>query len=521
MCYVFRGLANMIDPDAQITSVCVLGGGTAGWMTAAALAFKFQGSDIAITVVESEQIGTVGVGEATLPHIRFFNQALGIDEAEFMRATNATFKLGIEFCDWGQLGDSYIHPFGDFGQPVDGIDFHHVWNKLRRDGLNTPLDAYSYPIAAAQNGRFHYPDPDLNKIESTFGYAYQFDSILYAKFLRKFAEDRGVTRIEGKVTDVAQDAQTGQVTTLNLESGQTVPAELFIDCSGFRGLLIEQCLKTGYQDWSEWLPCDRAVAVPSATVGAIAPYTRSTARTAGWQWRIPLQHRTGNGYVYCSDYISDDEATAEMLSGVQGALLADPKQLYFTTGRRNLFWNKNVVSIGLSAGFLEPLESTSIHFIQDGITALLELFPDRNFDPSDQDEYNERMALNFERVRDFLLLHYVATERDDSAMWRHFRNLTLPDSLQSKIDAWTHRGHVPSYEFSVFRPPSWVAVFAGQRILPTAEDPRLDRLSAETLHRETDTLHSSIAAAVARAPDHMRFIETIGGLAGSTKVPAP
>lgn len=510
----------MIDPSTQITSVCILGGGTAGWMTAAALAFKFHGSNVRIQLVESEQIGTVGVGEATLPHIRFFNQALGIDEADFMRATNATFKLGIEFCDWGKLGDSYIHPFGNFGHPIEGIDFHHIWNKLRRSGLKTPLDEFSYPIIAAQNGRFHHPDPDHSKIESTFGYAYQFDSILYSKFLRKFAQDRGVERIEGRVLKAEQDPETGHVKALHLESGQEVSGELFIDCSGFRGLLIEQCLKTGYQDWSEWLPCNRAIAVPSATVGEIVPFTRSTARTAGWQWRIPLQHRTGNGHVYCSNFISDDEATAQLLSGVEGELLADPKQLYFTTGRRNLFWNKNVVSIGLSAGFLEPLESTSIHFIQEGITALLELFPDRSFVQSDQDEYNERMATNFERVRDFLLLHYVATERDDSEMWRHFRNLTLPDSLQSKIEAWTHRGHVPSYEFSVFLPPSWVAVFTGQRILPVAEDPRLSRLSSDALQHETETLHRSIQSAVARAPGHVNFIETMGGLASTARSPS-
>jgi len=501
----------MIDQHADIKSVCILGGGTAGWMTAAALAFKFRDSDIQITLVESEQIGTVGVGEATLPHIRFFNQAIGIDEATFMRATNATFKLGIEFCDWGKLGDSYIHPFGDFGQQIEGVDFHHIWNQLRRSGLKTPLDEFSYPIIAAQNGKFHHPDPDMSKIESTFGYAYQFDATLYAKFLRSFAEERGVNRIEGKVVEVLQNPETGHVAKLRLEAGPKVEAELFIDCSGFRGLLIEQCLETGYQDWSEWLPCNRAVAVPSETVGDIPPYTRSTARAAGWQWRIPLQHRTGNGYVYCSDYISDDEAASQLLSTVEGELLADPKQLYFKTGRRNLFWNKNVVSIGLSAGFLEPLESTSIHFIQEGITALLEIFPDRSFEQSDQDEYNDRMAINFERVRDFLLLHYVATERDDSAMWRHFRNLTLPESLQSKIDAWKHRGHVPSYEFSVFLPPSWIAVFAGQRIFPTAEDPRLTRIVPTNLRNETQNLHKSIQNAVARAPDHLAYIEKIGG----------
>lgn len=484
-------------------------------MSAAALAFKFQHSDIDITLVESEQIGTVGVGEATLPHIRFFNQALGIDEAAFMRATHATFKLGIEFCDWGQLGDRYIHPFGDFGQPLDDISFYHLWNRLRRNGLETPLDAFSYPVAAAQNGRFHHPDPDMSRIESAFGYAYQFDSSAYAKFLRNFAESRGVKRIEGKIVSVRNHVDSGHVESLTLESGQTVTGELFIDCSGFRGLLIEQSLRSGYQDWSEWLPCNRAIAVQTETVGEVFPYTRATARTAGWQWRIPLQHRTGNGHVYCSDFISDEDARDQLLGGIDGQMITEPKQLYFVTGRRNHFWSKNVVAIGLSAGFLEPLESTSIHFIQEGITALLELFPDLTFAQSDQDEYNERMSLNFERVRDFLLLHYVATQRDDSEMWRHFRNLTLPESLNEKIQAWMHRGHVPSYEFSVFLPPSWVAVFMGQRFLPKDEDPRLGRHSLSAIENYAETLRGSITDAVSEATAHMSYLDRIGGRSDS------
>lgn len=494
----------------DIKKVCILGGGTAGWMTAAALSHKFKTSSIEVVLVESASIGTVGVGEATLPHIRFFNSALGIDEAEFMKATNATFKLGIEFCDWGQLGDSYIHPFGDFGQPIQNIEFYHYWNKLRLSGHNIGLEQYSYPVMAAQDGKFHLPDSDLSKIESTFGYAYQFDSSEYAKFLRKFSEKNGAKRIEGKVVDTLRDDLTGNIKTLTLESGEHIDADLFIDCSGFRGLLIEQALETGYDDWSQWLPCNRAVAIPCESAGALLPYTRATARKAGWQWRIPLQHRTGNGHVYCSEFISDDEAAHQLISTLEGAPLADPNQLYFKTGRRNKFWSKNVVAIGLSAGFMEPLESTSIHFIQEGITALLELFPNDDFPQSDKDEYNRRMGVHFERVRDFLLLHYVATERDDSEMWRYFRNLDLPDSLQSKMQAWSRRGFIPAYEFSVFLPPSWVAVFAGQNILPKACDPRVNAISTQDLTRHADALQSGIRSAVDGAPRHDMFINQYG-----------
>ncbi|NNU15471.1 tryptophan 7-halogenase [Parvularcula sp. ZS-1/3] len=491
----------------QSQSVCVLGGGTAGWMTAAALANKFQRSAVPVTLIESEQIGTVGVGEATLPHIRFFNQALGIDERAFMRETNATFKLGIEFCDWGALGDRYIHPFGDYGLPTPDNDFHQLWLRAGKVSKVSRLDDYSYPIVAAEAGRFRIPGENPDQIGSNFGYAYQFDSNLFAKFLRGYAESAGVERQEGKVVDVAVDPESGHVRSVTLDDGRTIEADLFVDCSGFRGILIEQTLKTGYDDWSNWLPCNRAVAVPTELNGKPLPFTRATAKTAGWQWRIPLQHRTGNGHVYCSDFATDDEALKTLMDGLDARAIAEPRQLFFTTGRRKKFWNKNVVSIGLSGGFLEPLESTSIHLIQEGITNLIELFPTGELEPYDIDEYNERMGLNFERVRDFLLLHYVATQRDDSEMWRHFRNLTLPDSLQEKIDAWLTRGYVLPYEFGVFLPPSWIAVMLGQNLEPKNHDKRADRIPEADLLRYLEDIRAKTAKEAEATPVHADFLE--------------
>lgn len=495
-----------------IDTICILGGGTAGWMTAAGLSNKFKDLNVDITLVESDQIGTVGVGEATLPHIRFFNNALGIDEREFMRETRATFKLGIEFCDWGRLGDSYIHPFGDYGEPIDGIDFHHFWLRLWQKGHKSRLDDYSFPILAAESGRFQHPGPDATKIGSNFGYAYQFDSSLYAKYLRRYCEARNVKRIEGKAVETCINSETGFVDSITLESGHVLTADLFVDCSGFRGVLIEQALKTGYDDWSEWLPCNRAVAVPCEARGPSLPYTRATARKAGWQWRIPLQHRTGNGHVYWSDYISDDEATHQVMSTLEGPALADPKQLFFKTGKRRKLWHKNVVAIGLSGGFLEPLESTSIHLIQEGITALIELFPDKACHSSDADEYNRRMDLNFDRVRDFLLLHYVATQRDDSPMWQYFRNMTLPDSLQERIDAWQGRGYVLRYEQGVFLPPSWVAVMMGQNLMPKGYDRRADRLAYDTVAKQLSEIKRLSATAVEQTPSQADYLVRINAL---------
>ncbi|MEP4052145.1 MAG: tryptophan halogenase family protein [Litorimonas sp.] len=496
-----------------IKRICILGGGTSGWMTAAGLSNKLNGLDISIQLVESDGIGTVGVGEATLPHIRFFNKTLGIEEREFMRATRATFKLGIEFCDWGKLGDSYIHPFGDYGEPINGIDFHHFWLRLLQNGHKTRLDDYSYPILAAESGKFRLPGPNSLEIGSNFGYAYQFDSALYAKLLRNYSENRGVKRTEGKAIHASQHAETGLVESIQLEDGTKIEADLFVDCSGFRGVLIEQLLETGYEDWSEWLPCNRAVAVQCESAGPSLPYTRATARDAGWQWRIPLQHRTGNGYVYWNKYISDDEATHQLMSTLEGPALTEPKQLYFKTGKRRKLWNKNVVAIGLSGGFLEPLESTSIHLIQEGITALIELFPDSNFKTSDADEYNRRMDLNFDRVRDFLLLHYVATQRDDTEMWRYFRDMALPKSLQDKIEAWTSRGYLLRYEQGVFLPPSWVAVMAGQNLMPSSYDLRANQISDADLVSKTNAIKKMSQRAVEQTPVHGEFLANYIGAA--------
>ncbi|WP_427451531.1 tryptophan halogenase family protein [Litorimonas sp. WD9-15] len=497
----------------RLRKICILGGGTSGWMTAAGLSNKYKSLGIEIELVESEQIGTVGVGEATLPHIRFFNQSLGIDEREFMKATRATFKLGIEFCDWGRQGDRYIHPFGDYGEPIDGVDFHHFWLRLLQNGHNSRLDDYSYPILAAEAGKFQLPGKDVSKIGSNFGYAYQFDSSRYAVLLRQYSEKNGVTRTEGKAVKASRDPESGFISSITLESGQTIEADLFVDCSGFRGVLIEQELETGYDDWSEWLPCNRAIAVACETKGPSVPFTRATARKAGWQWRIPLQHRVGNGHVYCSEFISDDAAREQLLSTLEGQPLSEPKQLYFKTGKRRKLWNKNVVAIGLSGGFLEPLESTSIHLIQEGITALIELFPGKSFETSDAEEYNRRMDLNFDRVRDFLLLHYVATQRDDSEMWRYFRNMTLPESLQEKMEAWKSRGYLLRYEQGVFLPPSWVAVMAGQNLIPDGYDLRVNRKTLDEVVSVTDTIKQQSKIAVTQTPDHAAFLAQYGAAA--------
>jgi len=501
--------------------VCVLGGGTAGWMTAAALSKKLDKSLYSIHLVESEAIGTVGVGEATLPHIRFFNESLGIDEKQFMRETEATFKLGIEFCDWGRIGQRYVHPFGDFGKAIDGIDFYQHWIKLDQHGEFGRLDEYAYGIVAAKHDKFQLPQHGHTALQKAFGYAYQFDSSLYAKFLRKFAENHGVIRIEGKVTDVEQDKLTSNITSIRLDNGEMISADLFIDCSGFRGVLIEQTLASGYQDWSQWLPCNRAIAVPCESTGSITPYTRATARTAGWQWRIPLQHRTGNGHVYWNEFISDDEACSQLLDGLDGSALAEPKQLYFKTGRRNHFWKNNVVAIGLAGGFLEPLESTSIHLIQEGITTLVELLPQTPImNNLDIDEYNTRMALQYERVRDFLLLHYVANERTDSEMWRYFAAMTLPDSLQEKIDAWLRRGYIQRYEIGAFLPPSWVAVMMGQNLIPKSFDPRVNKSDFNKVQQLSKSMRADIHDSVMQAKTHFDYIREIGAASNTQAIRA-
>ncbi|MFC3092923.1 tryptophan 7-halogenase [Alteromonas sediminis] len=505
--------------DNSIKSIVIVGGGTAGWMTAAALANLLK--DTKITLIESDQIGTVGVGEATLPHLRFFIQRLGIDEHAFMRATNATYKMGIEFINWGEIGDAYIHPFGDFGHPIKGIDFHHYYVKLHQQGLNKPIGQYSLPVMASKAKKFAYPSTDEKSILSTYSYAFHMDAGLFSNFLRDYSETRGVTRFEGMVTRVNQCNESGFIKSVTLNDETEFDADFFIDCSGFKGLLIEQCLKTGYDDWRHWLPCDRAIAIPTQATSAPLPYTKATARNAGWQWRIPLQNRVGNGHIYSSPYMNDDTALETLLANIDGKPISEPNFLRFTTGKRKKAWSKNCVAIGLSAGFLEPLESTSIHLIQLGIMKLLDFFPDRNCDEIRVNEYNRMMQLEFERLRDFLVLHYHATQRSDSAFWNYVRTMPLPAGLDHKIKLFKERGRVVQYSEGLFLKASWLAVYFGQGIIPTHYDWQLDTIPTEHIVKQLDDIESDINSAVHQMPSHADSIAQHCALAKSWRTPPP
>ncbi len=501
----------------NLRSIAIIGGGSAGWMTAAALATNLRGS-CKITLVESDAIGTVGVGEATIPPIKLFNQMLGIDAREFVRATNGSFKLGIEFVNWGKQDHRYFHPFGSHGAEFDRVPLHHYWvrDHLAGDAASAStasFDALSMGWGLAQNGRFCDPMPDKRMIQSTFDYAYHFDAGLYAQYLRKLAENLGVTRIEGEIIDTHVDGESGDISSVSLADGQAIAADFFIDCTGFRGLLIGQALGVENVDWSHWLPVDRALAVPcthpadGAKGGGFTPYTRSTAQDAGWQWRIPLQHRIGNGHVYCSSFISDDAAADTLLANLDGDALADPRPLRFKTGRRAAFWAKNCVAIGLSAGFLEPLESTSLHLIQSAIMRLLVLLPTRDNSPLPAVEFNRLSIEEWERTRDFIILHYCATQRDDAELWRYVRNMQIPDTLAYKIDHFRHSARLVSNGPELFQNPSWLAVYLGQGIIPQGYDPAVDERSHVPATRHMAQLRRAVADASAQAPMHQAYID--------------
>ncbi len=493
-----------------VRSVCIVGGGSAGWMAAAALARNLP-HGVAIQLVESEDIGTVGVGEATIPPIKLFNQMLGLNEADFVRATQGSFKLGIEFVGWGQAGHRYFHPFGTYGADFDSVTLHHWWNRQRLAGDATPLDDYSMAWVAARSNRFAPPAQDRRLVQSTFDYAYHFDAGLYARALRTLAEQQGVTRHEGRITGVARNGETGNVSAITLADGRQVEADFWIDCSGFRGLLIAEALDTPFVDWTHWLPCDRAFAVPCAHANGsddagFTPYTRSTAHAAGWQWRIPLQHRIGNGHVFSSALLGEDEAAAILLANLDGPALADPRLLKFTTGRRASAWSHNVVAIGLAAGFMEPLESTSLHLVQSGLMRLLALWPTRAMDALVRDEYNRVTATEWERIRDFLILHYHLNSRDEP-MWQHCAAMPIPDTLAHKIAHFRSSGRLVSDGPELFLNASWLAVHVGQFNLASSYDPLADARAPQVdAPRLLAGLTRVMREAAAEMPTHAAFI---------------
>ena len=491
----------------RITNIVIAGGGTAGWMAAAALS-RFLERDYSITLVESDAIGTVGVGEATIPQIHLFNSALGLDEGEFIAATQATYKLGIEFVDWQRPGHSYMHAFGAVGRALGIVPFHHYWLRARAAGTAEEYGAYSFNETAARSGRFAKSDgrpsalPDLT-------YAFHFDAGLYAAMLRRYAEARGVVRVEGEIGGFDKNGESGDLTALVMTDGRRVEGELFIDCTGFRGLLIGEAMGAAYQDWSHFLPCDRALAVPCERSDGFRPFTQSMARSAGWQWRIPLQHRTGNGHVYCSAFISDDEAEAVLLANLDGAALQPPRPLRFTTGKRDRHWVGNCVALGLAAGFMEPLESTSIHLVQSGIARLLAYFPGKGIESAEREQFNRLSDFEWESIRDFLVLHYKANARDGEPFWDACRDMAIPTSLEDKIELFRATGRVHREHEELFTEEGWYQVMIGQDVLPRAWHPLADQLSDGYLADFLASLREGCRRKSAMLPTHGEFIRSM------------
>ncbi|WGL18378.1 tryptophan 7-halogenase [Microbulbifer bruguierae] len=494
------------DPKSPIKVINIVGGGTAGWMAAATLARHFRGHDLSIRLVESEQIGTIGVGEATVPSILNLNRYLGIRERDFIAATGATFKLGIEFSDWYTAGESFFHPFADFGAPLGGIPFYPCWLKQYKLGNAAPLSEYSLATALAKGGRFAQPDPDTQNPLALYNYAYHFDASRYAALLRRIAESHGVRRIEGKIVEVRLDSSNGDIRSLHLQSGEILHGDLYIDCSGFRGLLIEQALATGYEDWRHWLPVDTAVAVQSERAGPAPPYTRATATAAGWRWRIPLQHRNGNGHVFSSAHMTTEQASTELLKNLEGSALGEQRVIRFAAGMRKKFWNRNCVALGLASGFIEPLESTSISLIQTGVEKILKFLPDLIPEQKNIDEANRLNRQEYERVRDFIILHYKLNGRDDTQFWRDMRDMAVPDTLQQKMDAFTEDGRLLSFEQESFQEASWLAIYDGFQFRPRNYLAEVDKLDNKQVIRAMENMRHAIATAATHAPPHHTFL---------------
>jgi tryptophan halogenase len=487
--------------DIPRQKIVIVGGGTAGWIAAASLARFLPAQRHAITLVESDDIGIVGVGEATIPQIRLLNAALGLDEAAFMRATQATYKLGIEFAGWGRADSRYMHAFGGVGRATGPIAFHHYWLRGLHLGESAPLDAYAPNAQAGWANRFDKPTGSGTELP----YAFHFDAALFSRHLRNWAEPRGVNRMEGRIVSVDRDGEGGDVRSVTLADGQVIAGDLFIDCSGFRGLLIEGALGTGYEDWTRWLPCDRALAVPCASIIPLTPYTRSTAHAAGWQWRIPLQHRTGNGHVYCSAHISDDDAARVLLDNLDGKALADPRPIHFTTGRRRAFWNRNVVALGLAAGFMEPLESTSIHLVQSAVERIIRYLPHGTIQPADVAAYNAETIFEWERVRDFIILHYHLNARDEP-FWRECAAMGIPDSLAEKLALFRANGRITRFNEELFAEVGWLQVMVGQGLMPMGHHPLADARAEGEVRELLALMRKVIQRQVAAMPDHAAYI---------------
>ncbi len=484
----------------EVRKLVIAGGGTAGWVAAAALSYKFQGI-VDVTLVESEEIGTIGVGESTIPPIRTFHRLLKIDEQEFMRATAATFKLGILFEGWRDGHDTYIHSFGTLGKSTWACDFHHFWLHSQTKGFQSELGEYCLEYQAAKEKKF------ATSPQSPINYAYHLDASVYTKFLRGFSERYGAKRIEGKIKEVKQNSESGFIEALVLESGQTIEGDLFIDCTGFRGLLIEQTLQTGYQDWDKWLICDRAVAVQTESTGPAVPYTRVIAHEAGWRWKIPLQHRVGNGLVYSSRYMSDQDATDKLLREIEGKAIIEPRVIRFRPGQRRKAWNKNVIAMGLSSGFVEPLESTSIQVIMTGVSRLIHLFPFGGVTQSFIDQYNDDARSEMEKIRDFIILHYHVTDRDDTAFWKYCREMEVPEALARRIQMFKERAHAWQADNELFRVDSWTQVMLGQGIAPAHYHQMTRAMSDSDLTRFLEGLRASINRSIERMPSHQDFVD--------------
>jgi len=497
--------------NKQIASIVIVGGGTAGWMTAAAVSKHFQSKNISVKLIESSQLGTIGVGEATIPTLRRFYAKLGLSDIEVIRATNATCKLGIEFKDWHSQGRSFIHPFGLYGQNANNIAFHHYWLKLRQQGDPTDIADYSLGVNLAKQNKFCLPSPKPSSSLEIFDWALHFDATAFANLMRNFSLANKVEVIDNKITQVDLNNNDGSIGSLQLENGETVSADLYIDCSGFKGLLIEGALQTGFEDWSEWLVCDRAVAIQSKSTCLPIVRTISQAKTAGWQWKIPLQHRQGNGHVYCSQYLSEDEATQSLLMDIEGELIGEPRHFSFVPGRRKQAWNKNCIAVGLAAGFLEPLESTSIALIETAIDKIILSFGSLSYGQKEINRFNEVTQLEYERVRDFIILHYKANQRHGFPLWDYCRQMPVPDKLENKMRLFKNKGILERYPWEIFGADSWLAIYTGFNYLPDVYDMNVNHTNEKTIKKNLDDVRNAISRMADSVPDHAEFLKKFCG----------